>query len=104
MDLGLKTFVRSDDEPSEGREVCPADSKREFQMSAKLKHQAPESAGNNVIPLSKCRAEGCTKKGDRAEFCPEHYEWFKFGLITKEGKRPTDFDKKYQAFKKHKAA
>lgn len=73
-------------------------------MSAKLKHQVQESAGSNVVPLSKCRAEGCSKKSERMDFCSEHYEWFKFGLVTKEGKRPTDFDKKYQAFKKHKAA
>jgi hypothetical protein len=37
-------------------------------------------------------------------FCKEHYDWFKFGLITKEGKRPTDFDKKYTAYMKHHKA
>ncbi len=53
---------------------------------------------------SRCACEGCKKPSDLMNFCGEHYEWFKFGLITKEGKRPTDFDKKYQAFRKHHAA
>ncbi len=77
-------------------------------MSAKLKHQVQQGpaagGGGNVIPLSKCKAEGCSKKSEKMDFCNEHYDWFKFGLITKEGKKPTDFDKKFQAYKKHKAA
>lgn len=80
-------------------------------MATKLKHQATENAAsnNNVVAIGsgKCSCEGCNKKADHYNFCTEHYDWFKFGLITKEGKRPTDFDKKYQAFqahRKHKAA
>lgn len=82
-------------------------------MSTKLKHQDPKataagpalgSAGANVIPLSKCTAEGCSKRSDLMNLCNEHYDWFKFGLITKEGKRPSDFDKKFQAYKKARAA
>jgi hypothetical protein len=71
-------------------------------MSTKLKHQ--DTAPNNVVPLSKCKCEGCGKRSEKMDFCMEHYDWFKFGLVTKEGKRPTDFDKKWQAFRKHKAA
>ena len=76
-------------------------------MSAKLKHQdapATTEASNNVIPLSKCKEASCKKKSEKLEFCDEHYSWFKFGLLTKEGKRPTDFDKKFQAFTKFRAA
>ena len=73
-------------------------------MSAKPNQQDGQAAAaSNVIPLSKCKSEGCNKKSDRLDFCNEHYSWFKFGLITKEGKRPVDFDKKYTAFKKHAA-
>lgn len=75
-------------------------------MATKLKHQqqAGEPAKDNVVALTRCSAEGCGKRADKQNFCNEHYEWFKFGLITKEGKRPSDFDKKFQAFQKHKAA
>jgi hypothetical protein len=74
-------------------------------MSAKLKHQNQENGGGGnvtAIGSAKCSCENCNKKSDLQNFCTEHFEWFKWGLVTKEGKRPTDFDKKFQAFTKHK--
>lgn len=75
-------------------------------MSTKLKHQPQGNAnpnGNNVANLpTRCAAEGCSKKTDVLNFCNEHYEWFKWGLITKQGKKPTDFDKKFIAFNARK--
>jgi len=67
---------------------------------------APPAPNNNVIamPTSACRVEKCTKKADKLSFCPEHYMWFKEGLVSKTGARPTDFDKKYQAFMSRKKA
>ncbi|MFN7262459.1 MAG: hypothetical protein ACK5RO_12700 [Pseudobdellovibrionaceae bacterium] len=61
---------------------------------------------NNVVPLqaSKCNAEGCKSKPSRAGFCEEHYTWFKEGLITLEGNKAKDFDKKYHAFMRRKSA
>jgi hypothetical protein len=55
---------------------------------------------NNVISLAdnRCLSEGCKAKSKRAGFCDEHFEWFKAGLITKEGKYVIDFEKKYQHF------
>ena len=79
-------------------------------MATKLKHQHDaKPAGNqespgNVIALVRCCAEGCNKRAELTNFCKEHYDWFKFGLVTKEGKKPSDFDKKYQSFKKNRAA
>ncbi len=71
-------------------------------MATKLKHQQTE---NNVAQMpSRCTAPDCTKKADRLNFCPEHYDWFKFGLLTKEGQKPSDFDKKFMAWQKRKAA
>ena len=58
----------------------------------------PEAAGNNVVGMNQCRSEKCSKKEGKLGFCQEHYGWFKEGLITREGKRPSDFDKKYQAY------
>lgn len=73
-------------------------------MATKLKHQPQQAEGGNVVGLNRCTCEGCNKRAEMMNYCKEHYEWFKFGLITKEGKRPTDFDKKYQAFMKKRAA
>ena len=71
-------------------------------MSEKLKHKQAAPAGNNVVAMtSQCGCEGCKKKSDLMNFCQEHYDWFKFGLITKEGKKPVDFDKKFTAYTKH---
>ena len=65
---------------------------------AKDKGQAP-AAGGNVVPLNtNCTVDKCGKKSERMGFCSEHYGWFKEGLINKKGQRPTDFDKKYQAY------
>jgi len=76
-------------------------------MATKLKHQKPQAEGqNNVVQIVRCVADGCGKRANISNFCSEHFDWFKFGLITKEGKKPTDFDKKYQAYMntKRKAA
>ncbi len=53
-----------------------------------------------------CGAEGCKHGDARFGFCSEHYEQFKFGLITKAGKVVSDYEKKfehYQAFKRRVA-
>jgi hypothetical protein len=41
-----------------------------------------------------CKCSGCKKTEARFTFCDEHYEWFKFGLISKTGAKVSDFDKK----------
>jgi hypothetical protein len=66
---------------------------------AKDKGGAP-GQGNNVAAIGSaaCCVEKCTKKVDKLNFCTEHYTWFKEGLVSKKGQRPTDFDKKYQAY------
>ena len=48
--------------------------------------------------MEQCKCEGCQKPEARFTFCSEHYEWFKFGLITKMGKKVGDFDKKFGHF------
>ena len=68
---------------------------------------APEKQiPGNVVSLSanKCCGEGCKEKPARAGFCESHYTWFKEGLITLEGYKARDFDKKYHAFMRRKAA
>lgn len=76
-------------------------------MAQKLKHKESENSNPGApaanLPTN-CKAEGCKKKSDRMDFCAEHYDWFKWGLLTREGKKPLDFDKKYQSFMKNKKA
>ncbi len=68
---------------------------------------APAAPGQaQVIPLaaSKCVHEGCKAKPEKAGFCGEHYMWFKEGLITMQGQKAKDFDKKYHAWLRRKSA
>ena len=75
-------------------------------MAQKLKHKEPTGtapvAGPVVTLPTHCKADGCKKKSEKMEFCSEHYDWFKWGLLTREGSKPIDFDKKHQAYLKHK--
>lgn len=70
----------------------------------KKKNSGGGGAPNNVVHLARCPVSDCGKKPARLGFCAEHFEWFKVGLVTRKGERPSDFDKKFQAFKRRKAA
>jgi len=64
-----------------------------------------KSQGATVTSLIlQCIGEGCKKKPDAAGFCEEHFIWFKEGMLTKEGKKPSDFDKKLVNFMRRKKA
>lgn len=81
-----------------------SEAKKQSKSPAPSEKQMP----SNVVPLQavKCTAEGCKTKPSRAGFCEEHYMWFKEGLLTIDGYRAKDFDKKYHAWlrRKDKAA
>ncbi len=69
------------------------------------KDKNPPKDGNVVsLTASVCCVEKCGKKADRMNFCPEHYMWFKEGLVSKKGVKPSDFDKKYQDYLMRKKA
>lgn len=53
--------------------------------------------GGNVVSMN-CCVDKCGKKVDKLGFCAEHFVWFKEGLVNKRGQKPSDFDKKYQAY------
>lgn len=62
------------------------------------KGKKPEAEGTGS---ESCKCEGCKRPQARFTFCSEHYEWFKFGLITKAGHRVVDFEKKFDHFTAH---
>ncbi len=70
--------------------------KNSYKGAQDLNKQMP----SNVTQLrpEKCVADDCKKKPDRANFCEEHYMWFKEGLLTTEGHKAKDFDKKYHSW------
>lgn len=66
------------------------------------KKPQPAPLSNVVAFTNRCAVKDCKKSPTLVNFCNEHYDWFKFGMITKNGDKPVDFDKKHQAFLKHK--
>jgi hypothetical protein len=63
--------------------------------------KAGESVGGS------CTAMGCKHVGTRFNFCEEHYDHFKFGLIKKDGNLVPDYEKKlghYLAMKAKRSA
>lgn len=67
-------------------------------MAKDKKPSGGETGGGNVVAMSLCPVEKCGKRAARAEFCDEHFAWFKEGLINRSGEKPKDFDKKFQAY------
>lgn len=70
------------------------------------KHGAPPPSNVSTLPTG-CAATSCKAKEKRFSFCDEHYEQFKFGLIKKDGKPVSDYEKKfdhYQAYKQKAAS
>ena len=69
--------------------------------------EAPARKGKGHEPvIDGCHAWSCKSKAIRFNFCNEHYEHFKFGLIKKTGEPVPDYEKKidhFQAFKARKS-
>jgi hypothetical protein len=55
------------------------------------------------VEKTKCLVTECKTPDSRFEFCAEHFEQFKFGLITKVGKKVSDYDKKIDHYVAYKA-
>src|SRR4051812_600219 len=61
---------------------------------------APKGKGHNPMPGG-CNAWGCKVSAIRFNFCEEHFDHFKFGLIKKTGERVSDYDKKIEHYQAH---
>lgn len=49
-----------------------------------------------------CASWGCKAHAKRFNFCDEHYDHFKFGLIKKTGEPVQDYEKKIEHYLAHK--
>ena len=56
-----------------------------------------------VVAEDKCKSESCKKAQVRFTFCDEHYEHFKFGLVTKAGAKVSDYEKKHEHYVAYQA-
>ena len=105
-----KTGKTEKAEKTNGQGIATGDAKK---PDAKVEHKKADaghpvskSKGHNPMPGG-CFCWGCKGQAFRFNFCAEHYEHFKFGLIKKTGEPVPDYEKKfehYTAFKAKKGA
>jgi hypothetical protein len=48
-----------------------------------------------------CHSWGCKHPAKRFDFCEEHYDHFKFGLIKKSGEPVSDYERKFEHYQAH---
>lgn len=48
-----------------------------------------------------CHGWGCKTKAHRFNFCDEHFDHFKFGLLKKSGEPVSDYEKKFEHYTAH---
>lgn len=79
-----------------------AEKTKETAVPHKKEEAKPQKMAKGHTPMpDHCHSWGCKHKAHRFNFCDEHYEHFKFGLIKKTGEPVSDYEKKfghYQAY------
>ena len=60
----------------------------------------PVAPKGNVGSKVGCTAVGCKLDPIRFEFCKDHFDQFKFGLINKKGEPVLDYEKKFEHYQK----
>ena len=82
--------------------VKPAESKDTKAPVEHKKPDAPTKAKGPTAIAGGCNSWGCKASSTQFNFCAEHFDQFKFGLIKKTGEPVSDHEKKiehYLAFK-----
>ncbi len=73
-------------------------------MSKPVENKKPETSAPKpsagVGAKVGCTYTGCKSNPVRHEFCQEHFNQFKFGLITKLGLPVSDYEKKFEHYQK----
>jgi hypothetical protein len=68
------------------------------------KTDTTSTKGGKVVSFAPgaCHSGGCKHPANRMEFCSEHYDQFKFGLIKKTGEPVPDYEKKLEHYTAYK--
>jgi hypothetical protein len=69
---------------------------------AEAKGSPKSSKGHTPMPGG-CHSWGCKVQATRFNFCEEHFDHFKFGLIKKTGEPVSDYDKKFEHYRAYVA-
>ncbi|MCM2322786.1 MAG: hypothetical protein NDJ90_05955 [Oligoflexia bacterium] len=65
------------------------------------KTEAPVKGKGHTPAPGGCFSWSCKKEATRFNFCEEHYDHFKFGLIKKTGEPVADYEKKIEHYLAH---
>ena len=57
-----------------------------------------KKSGKSESTAIHCRVKGCKHSPSKFDFCAEHFDQFKFGLVNKHGEPCMDFDKKSEQY------
>jgi hypothetical protein len=89
-----KISNQTSEHPKEAAAGAGAGAKKPDVSSTKDKGHTPLPGG--------CFAWGCKGQALKFNFCAEHYDHFKFGLIKKTGEPVSDYEKKIEHYMAHK--
>ena len=76
--------------------------KPEAHKKADSSHSGGRHKHAEALP-GNCHAWGCKAKSKQFDFCDEHFDHFKFGLIKKSGEQVSDYEKKIEHFMAYKS-
>ncbi|MEO5971113.1 MAG: hypothetical protein ABIQ95_14385 [Bdellovibrionia bacterium] len=100
MPAGKPAEAKAAHEPKAGESKKP-----EAKGQSEPKASSSRNKGHTPLP-GHCFSWACKAEATRFNFCDEHYEHFKFGLVKKTGEPVSDYEKKiehYLAYKKRSA-
>lgn len=69
----------------------------------KAKPESPKRGKEHTPMPDGCHSWGCKVQAHRFNFCDEHYDQFKFGLIKKTGEPVSDYERKFEHYSAWKA-
>lgn len=73
-------------------------------MANKTNPTQKKEVSEKEAGFSACKFAGCKHSTVKYSFCNEHFDMFKFGLITKNGAWVPDYEKKQEQYTKFKKA
>jgi hypothetical protein len=79
----------------------PTETQSKKPESAEAPGKGGKSGASGVVGA--CLCWGCKADAKQFNFCHEHYDHFKFGLIKKTGAPVPDYEKKFEHYQAHKA-
>jgi len=103
-----KETIKETTKPAHAAGGKPVEAKAgEVKKSEAKAHGEPKAAGgrskaHEALP-GHCFSWECKAEANRFNFCDQHYEHFKFGLIKKTGEPVPDYEKKIEHFLAYKA-